>query len=65
MAADPRKLTEAVIDHLQELVAADPGMPAGDLAAAVADRFGVLVHPLSVQRALAPRRAQQEAPKSG
>jgi transposase len=63
------KLTEAVIDHLQELVAADRAVPAGELAAAVADRFGVVVHPRSVQRALARRRvqqqAEQEAPKSG
>jgi transposase len=63
------KLTEAVIDHLQDLTAADPSVRAGDLAAAVAERFGVVVHPRSVQRALARRRAQQqarqEAPKSG
>ena len=63
------KLTEEVIDHLQDLTAADPQVPAGDLAAAVAERFGVVVHPRSVQRALARRRAQQqarqEAPKSG
>ena len=62
------KLTEAVVDHLEELVAADPTARAGDLAAAVAERFDVTVHPRSVQRALARRRAQrlarQEAPKS-
>jgi len=58
------KLTEAVIDHLEELLAAAPGSSAGDLAAAVEQRFGVRVHPRSVQRALARRRARQEAPKS-
>lgn len=62
------KLTEAVVDHLEELLAADPTVGVGDLVAAVAEQFGVSVHPRSVQRALARRRAQrqarQEAPKS-
>ena len=62
------KLTEAVVDFLENLLEVDPNTPAGDLAAAVADRFAVVVHPRSVQRALARRRAQQqarqEAPKS-
>jgi transposase len=62
------KLTEVVIDHLEELLAADPAARPGDLAAAVAERFDVTVHPRSVQRALARRQAQrqarQEAPKS-
>jgi transposase len=62
------KLTETVVDHLEELVAADPTARPGDLAAAVTERFGVSVHPRSVQRALARRRAakqaRQEAPKS-
>src|SRR5664280_1645705 len=34
------KLTEAVIDHLQDLVAADPQVPVGDLVTAVSERFG-------------------------
>jgi len=55
------KLTEAVIDHLEELVAADPTARPGDLAAAVAERFDVTVHPRSVQRALARRQAQRQA----
>lgn len=62
------KLTEAVVDHLEELLAADPTVAVGDLVAAVGERFGVSVHPRSVQRALARRRAaeqaRQEAPKS-
>lgn len=62
------KLTEAVVDHLEELLAADPSTSVVDLAAAVEQRFDVRVHPRSVQRALARRRAQrparQEAPKS-
>ena len=62
------KLTEAVVDHLEELLATDPSTSVVDLAAAVEQQFDVRVHPRSVQRALARRRAQklarQEAPKS-
>lgn len=62
------KLTEAVVDHLEELLAADPKVRVGDLVVAVQQRFDVSVHPRSVQRALARRRthrqARQEAPKS-
>ena len=58
------KLTEAVVDHIEELVAADPRVRPGDLVAAVAERFDVTVHPRSVQRALARRQARQESPKS-
>jgi len=55
------KLTEAVVDHIEELVAADPRVRPGDLVAAVAERFDVTVHPRSVQRALARRQAQRQA----
>jgi transposase len=62
------KLTETVVDHLETLVAADPGSRAVDLVAVVAERFGVTVHPRSITRALARRaeaRARQGAPKTG
>jgi len=58
------KLTEEVVDHLETLRAADPALRAGELAAAVADRFGVRVHPRSVERALARREATRSS-KSG
>jgi len=66
------KLTEEVLDHLQELQAADPRLRPADLAAAVGRRFGVTVHPRSVERALARRhlarqsaeQAREAAPKS-
>ncbi|MDN5768827.1 MAG: helix-turn-helix domain-containing protein [Humibacillus sp.] len=58
------KLTDEVVDHLQTLRAADPTLPAGELAAAVEDRFGVRVHARSVERALARREATR-SPKSG
>jgi transposase len=62
------KLTEPVVDHLEALVAADPTMRPVDLVAVVAQRFGVVVHPRSIGRALARRaeaRARQGAPKTG
>ena len=63
------KLTAAVVDFLeQQHAAADPAPSSAQLAAAVADQFGVTVHKRSVERALAARRAagnhQQEAAKS-
>ena len=61
------KLTGTVTDFLEQR-AADPAPSSAQLAAAVADRFGVTVHKRSVERALAARRAagnqQQEAAKS-
>ena len=52
------KLTAAVVDFLeQQHAAADPAPSSAQLAAAVADRFGVTVHKRSVERALGPRAA--------
>lgn len=59
------KLTAEVLDHLERLRAADPGVRAAELAEAVAERFGVRVHPRSVERALARREAAARSPKSG
>ena len=59
------KLTDEVLDHLEELREADPGLGAAELAAAVAERFGVTVHRRSVERALARREAAKRGPKSG
>ena len=47
------KLTDEVLDHLEGLRQADPGLGAAELAAAVQERFGVTVHRRSVERALA------------
>lgn len=55
------KLTGEVVDLLEELVAADPGVRSVTLAAAVQQRFGVRVHPRSVERALRHRRAAEQA----
>jgi transposase len=59
------KLTDEVLDHLEALRQADPGLGAAVLAAAVAERFGVTIHRRSVERALARREAAKRGPKSG
>jgi len=60
------KLTGQVVDLLEDLLEADPGLRPADLAVAVRERFGVSVHPRSVERALQRRRtAQREDEQSG
>jgi transposase len=46
------KLTDEVLEHLEALRETDPGLGAAELAAAVAERFGVTVHrtPACAQR---------------
>jgi transposase len=58
------KLTEEVLDHLEALRGADPTLRSVELAEAVAEEFGVRVHPRSVERALARREATGSS-KSG
>lgn len=57
------KLTDDVLDHAEALRAADPSLRVADLVPAIAARFGVRVHPRSVERALARREAKR-GPKS-
>ncbi|MEC4017103.1 helix-turn-helix domain-containing protein [Streptomyces sp. H27-D2] len=52
----PRKLTEPVMLHIEVLLAADPTLKARALAAMVAEEFALVVHPRSIERALARRR---------
>ena len=59
------KLTAEVLDHLEALRAADLSVRASELAEAVAQQFGVRVHPRSVERALARREAAARSRKSG
>jgi transposase len=47
------KLTEEVVAFARERRAADRSLRSGDLVDAIAQRFGVRVHPRSVERALA------------
>jgi transposase len=56
-----RKLTEEIVAFAQAVREADPSLRSAQLAEAIATRFGVVVHPRSVERALARTRQ----PKSG
>jgi transposase len=58
------KLTDDVLEHLEALRAEQPALRTSDLVRAVADQFGITVHPRSVQRALARREATRSS-KSG
>jgi transposase len=58
------KLSEEIVDYLEQLRSARPGQRSAELADAVAERFGVSVHPRSVERALSRREAARR-PKSG
>ena len=55
------KLTDEIVAFAAVALAADPSLRSADLADAIAEHFGVRVHPRSVERALA--RATQ--PKRG
>lgn len=59
------KLTDEVLGHAEALLAADPALRPADLVEALCERFGVQVHPRSVERALARRRQGGREPKSG
>lgn len=58
------KLTEVVVAFALGLLDDDPSLRSVDLAVAIAERFGVSVHPRSVQRALA-RAAETKKGGSG
>ena len=55
------KLTDEVIVYAQQLREQDPGLGSAQLAAAIAAKFAIRVHPRSVEWAL----ARAESPKSG
>ena len=50
------KLSEEVVDYLEGILADTPSLGAGELAAAVEERFALSVHPRSVARALMRRK---------
>jgi transposase len=50
------KLTDAVCEHLEALLAGDKSLRPADLVAQVTEKFGLRVHPRSIERALARRR---------
>ena len=55
------KLTDEVTSFARQLLDADPSLRSADLAEAITARFGIRVHPRSVERAL----ARAAGPKSG
>lgn len=50
------KLNRELVDFLERLAGEEPALRAQDLAARLRERFGVEVHPRSVERALGRRR---------
>ncbi|HZO64523.1 MAG TPA: hypothetical protein VFB74_05940 [Kribbellaceae bacterium] len=58
------KLTDEVLDHAEALLAADSSLRPADLVEPVHDRFGVRVHPRSIERALHRRRQGGGSTKS-
>lgn len=50
------KLSEEIVDFLERLAAAEPALRAQELTVRLRERFGVEVHPRSVERALGRRR---------
>ncbi|MGH9260931.1 MAG: helix-turn-helix domain-containing protein [Acidimicrobiales bacterium] len=56
------KLTDEVLAFARERLEDDASLRSADLADAIAERFGVRVHPRSVERALA---RPEEGPKRG
>jgi len=54
------KLTDEVVDFAEAALAQDPSLRPADLAFRLGDRFGVNVHPRSVERALARRRPKSD-----
>lgn len=49
------KLSEQVMEFVERTRRAEPSLRASDLAAAIRERFGIQVHPRSVERALIRR----------
>jgi transposase len=54
------KLTEEIVGFARRRLEDDPSLRSADLAEAIADRFGVSVHPRSVERALARSKSGGE-----
>ena len=57
---DAHKLSAPVVAVLQKTLAQQPQMKASDLAELVHQRFGISVHPRSVERALARQEKKRQ-----
>ena len=58
------KLTGEVVEYLRALAASDPALRPAGLAEAAEQRFGIQVHPRSVERALTRPQEPDRSPKS-
>jgi transposase len=58
------KLTGEVLDHIRSLLAADAALRPAQLAESVLQRFGLRVHPRSIERALKRGGEDDRSPKS-
>ena len=60
---NPHKLTPQVRQHLQECLASEPKLKAVELVRLVRQRFGIAVHPRTVEKALQKaKRGRQTSP---
>src|SRR6266498_1722267 len=59
-----RKLSAEVVEFVQAHLAADPQTRPGELVDLIAERFGIGVHPRSIERALARRQQPKSPPMS-
>ncbi len=59
------KLTDTVLDFIEPILSEQPSPQWTALAERLEDRFGLRVHPRSVERALARRRAERRQEKRG
>ncbi len=50
------KLKSEVMDYIEQVLAQDASVPAGTLVEMVRERFGLMVHPRSIERALVRRK---------
>jgi transposase len=58
------KLTGEVLDHIRSLLAADAALRPAQLVESVRQRFGLRVHPRSIERALKRGGEDDRSPKS-
>lgn len=60
---EAHKLTNKIIDFLQQIRLEDPALGSAELVGRIKKRFGVIVHPRTIERGLA--RHQKKQRKSG
>ncbi|MBC8204564.1 MAG: helix-turn-helix domain containing protein [FCB group bacterium] len=57
----PHKLTDEVLDYVEQALAQDHSMRAAALVDRVKDRFGISLHPRSLERAMARREKKSRS----